>query len=239
MACCTTADVTNEKKITATYETNDEWATYEGRWMSQDGVVNLELSLQVGSYGYDSNYKLNESFISSALASGGPSSGKYSTKYDTKTKQLYITIKNLNKLSRGGFLHYENKLDGQSTEEMYFITRGENELIPCDNNFKPLTEDKRYTLHKRSKLFTVEGYITFEEDSATFFERNTFEYWKVAQLGEFSDLKDSYQRLAKEKDEGIYVRGLAYSIKDEEVSEKTDFLVIKRAASIGNDPEDN
>ena len=129
-------------------------------------------------------------------------------------------------------------------DEMFFLTRGNDELLPCDDNFKPITTDRRYTLHKRSRLFTVEGYITFgqdsaeyfKQDSATFFERNTSEYWRVTDLGEFNELRLLYKKLAKEKFEGVYLKALAYSVMDTTLREKN-VLVIKRISDVGNDPD--
>ena len=120
---------------------------------------------------------------------------------------------------------------------MFFVTRGNDELLPCDNNFIPLTLDRRYTLHRRSNLFTVEGYFTLEHDSFEFFERNTREYWKVTDLGEFNELTVAYNKLAKEKYEGIYLKALAYSVLDSTSMRDKDVLVIKRILSLGNDPD--
>ncbi len=124
-----------------------------------------------------------------------------------------------------------------SPDEMFFTTRGNDELLPADNHFAAITSDRRYTLHRRSKLFTVEGYITFEQDSAVFFERNTFEHWKVTDLGEFNELKLLYKQLAKEKYEGIYLKALAYSVSDPTSKKEHSTLVIKRIKSAGKDPD--
>ena len=86
-------------------------------------------------------------------------------------------------------------------------------------------------------MFTVEGYFTVEQDSVDFFERNTGEYWKVADLGEFNELVVAYNKLAKEKYEGVYLRGLAYSVRDITSVTGKDALVIKRIKSLGNDPD--
>jgi hypothetical protein len=122
-------------------------------------------------------------------------------------------------------------------EEMFFITRGHDELIPCDNEYKPLTTDWRYTLHRRSNLFTVEGYVTFDSDSAEFYERNVMERWRLADLEEFQELKEKYRQTAKEKYEGIYLKALAYSVADTIPDSERRLLVIKWIKDFNNDPD--
>ena len=212
---------------------DDEWATYEGRWLTNDAIISFELSLKSGSFGIDSYYKLSESIDSDTKSSGTTSYGLYSTYTGFANKELGICLHELSTYTEGTYLRFKKSDD--SLEEMFFITRGNDELLPCDDGFKPITSDRRYTLHKRSTLFTVEGYITFEQDSAVFYERNTSEHWKVADLGEFDKLRVQYKQLAKEKYEGIYVRALAYSVCDT-TSRSGNSLVIKRIKNLGKDP---
>lgn len=231
LAGCTTTPRSPETKDFPTlYVTDDAWATYESRW-----VVRFELSLKAGAFGYDSYYRLIEHYEKKNSASSVVTSGTYTTHYNWKDNLHAITLHDLNTTLEGGYLRY--KQFGKSYEEMYFLSRGNQELIPCDDNFNALTEDPRYTLHKRSRLFTVEGYITFENDSATFFERNTHEHWKVANLGEIQELKKWYRKLARRKYEGVYMRALAYSIQQDITRDSLDYLVVKKAFSIGQDPE--
>jgi hypothetical protein len=96
--------------------------------------------------------------------------------------------------------------------EMYFRSDGNDRLIALDKNLRPLSEDENFTLHRRSKPFTVEGYLTFDNDTADFFEMNVNENWAVAKLGAYKTAKRKYLELAKEKYEGLYVKGLAYSV---------------------------
>jgi hypothetical protein len=61
--------------------------------------------------------------------------------------------------------------------------------------------------------------------------------WKIAELGEFDDLKSIYKKMTKEKYEGLYLKALAYSVTDNSSpTEKS--LVIKRVKAIGKDPEE-
>lgn len=212
---------------------DDEWATYEGRWLTKGGIIHFELSLKTGPVGMDSYYELQESFISDSVAHGTTSQGRYSTFYGSNNKEVGICLHDLGDYDYSVVLRYK-KSPGMP-EEMFFLTRGGSELLPSDDSFKPLTTDRRYTLHKRSRQFTVERYLTVENDSVSFFERNTLEHWRVTDLGEYDQLKELYNRLAREKYEGIYVKALAYAVSDTIAGEQA--LVIKRLASVGNDPD--
>jgi len=212
---------------------DDEWASYEGRWLTKEGIIHFELSLKTGPVGLDSYYVLRESFSSDSLAHGTTSQGRYSTFYGSNDKEVGICLHNLDLYDHSVVLRYQKSPD--MPEEMFFLTRGNSELLPSDDNFKPLTTDRRYTLHKRSKLFTVEGYLTVEDDSVSFFERNTYEHWRVTNLGEFDQLSELCKQLAKEKYEGIYLKALAYSVSDTLPGKNA--LAIKRLLNVGNDPD--
>jgi len=164
---------------------DEEWITYEGKWLTKAGIIRFELSLKSGAFGYDSYYKLNESFDGDSSGSGKPSQGLYSS-YDGSTKSEFrICLHDVGGYDNGGYLRFKTF---NNKDEMFFMTRGNDELLPCDSKFNPLTLDRRYTLHRRSNLFTVEGYFTMNQDSIEFFERNTREYWKITDLGEFNEI---------------------------------------------------
>jgi hypothetical protein len=154
----------------------------------------------------------------------------------TKTKELKICLHDLGDWDRN-YLRYESFNGLRTTKEMFFITRGNEELLPCDNNYNPLTTDTRYTLHKRSRLLTVEGYITFENDTAEFFERNSRVRWRVADLGEFDSLEAKYKRFVMEKLQGIYLKELAYTVVDTVLFDDKEALVIKEIKAMNNDPD--
>lgn len=234
---CASPETSDKKSFPVINVNENEWATYEGRWSTKEAILRIELSLKVGAFGYDSDYRLIEFYDTKNSSTSSKSQGKYSTQYNRPDNELAITLHEINQFSKGSFLRFNKLATGKNSEEMYFITRGNNELLPCDADYKILTEDKRFTLHKRSRLFTIEGYITFENDSAVFFERNTFEHWRVAHLGEFNELRKTYGKLAKQKYEGIYVKALAYSIIDEQAKDSLDFLVIKQTKNVGGDPD--
>lgn len=218
---------------------DEEWVTYEGKWLTDDGILRLELSIQqTGGVGVDSYYTLLESFESNNSANGTKSQGKCSIYYGLSDDQIGIRLRGLALYSKGVYFRVSESKYLNLSEEMFFVTRGSNELIPCDENFEPITTDRLYTLHKRLNQFTIEGYFTFYQDSVDFFERNTREYWKITDLGEFDELKSAYRALAKEKNEGMYLKALAYSVLDTTSRQGNRALVVKRIQAVGKDPEE-
>ncbi|MBS1682709.1 MAG: hypothetical protein JST48_13430 [Bacteroidetes bacterium] len=211
---CTGNETKNQKPLQVLNVNDDEWATYEGRWSSDRGVLSLELSLKEGSVGIDSDYKLQESLLSDTRAFGTTSIGKYTTVSGLSDGALGIEIQNLDKRSEITMFRFESTTEPNKTDEMFFITRGNDELIPCDDHFKPLTTNKKFTLHKRSRLFTVEGYFSAYAGAAEFFEMNTRENWIVADLGEIDKIKLRHKELIKQEFEGVYLKALAYSVAD-------------------------
>ena len=228
--------VENRKEIVA-FPTepalDDEWAVYEGRWLAKEAIVRFELYLKSGTVGIDSYYRLHEKLDSDSLSSGTTSRGLYYSYAGSPDMELRIKLPGLGPYSKGTYLRYHGE-DSDFPDEMYFITRGNGELIPCDNQFEPITTDWQYTLHRRSRTFTIEGYVTFEKDSTRFFERNTRERWIVTSLGEYDKLKLKYSQLAKDPNEGIYLRALAYTLVGDSLPEKSS-LTIKRIVAFGDE----
>lgn len=215
---------------------DEEWVHYEGQWLAPNGEVRLELALKAGAQNVNARYKLHESFISDSSASGTSSGSTYSTYFDGGSeKSMGIVLHNLSPFSYSSFFRYRKSDD--LPEEMFFIARGQNELLPCDPEFKPLTTDKRYTLHRRSELFTVEGYVTFDDDSVDFYERNTAKRYNVADLAEFSKVEAGYKKWAATKHEGVYVKALAYTIVDS-TARNNSALVFKRLLMLGSETEE-
>ncbi len=218
---------------------SEEWAAYEGKWLTQDGVIRFELFLKAGAAGVDSYYELHELFerSDSTQSWGTTSHGLYSTYRGLPHNVLGIRLHELSMYDKSVYLRYNVSQSLGMHDEMFFVTRGQDELLPCDDSFKPITEDWHYTLHKRSKLFTVEGYLTIERDSIDFYERNVFEHWSLAELGEFNEVKEMHSKLAKEKYEGIYLKALAYSVLDTSATKGERSLAVKRILSFNQDPD--
>lgn len=235
MACSSheSKNVSTQRSFPVLEYQKNEWVFYEGRWKANDGYVKLELGLKSGAFGIDSDYSLYQVFVNETQANGSGDRGKYFTISTFHNGELGICIRHLHPWDYK-FLRYPSTVEGE--EEMFFITRGNDELIPCDDEYKPLTTDWRYTLHKRSNLFTVEGYITFDADSAEFYERNVMQKWKLVDLEVFPDLKSRYKQTAKERFEGIYLKALAYSIADTMPDSERRLLVIKDIKGFDNDP---
>lgn len=210
---------------------DEEWTHYEGQWTMDAGVVIMRLALKTGAHGLEAQYKLSESVLKENWASGTSSYSTYSTYFGGgSNSSMGIVLHNLSKFSDNPFFRYRKSLD--LPEEMFFITRGQNELLPCDPDFKPLTTDKRYTLHRRSELFTVEGYVTFDDDSVDFYERNTSKRYNVADLAEFSKVEAGYKKWATTKHEGVYVKALAYTVVDS-TARRNSALVFKKVLMLG------
>lgn len=215
---------------------DEEWTHYEGQWLAPNGEVRLQLALNAGAQNVNAIYEIHESFISDSSASSTSSGSTYSTYFNGRSdKSMGIVLHNLSPFNYGSFFRYRKS--PELPEEMFFITRGQNELLPCDPDFKPLTTDKRYTLHRRSELFTVEGYVTFDDDSVDFYERNTFKRYNVADLAEFGKVEAGYKKWATTKHEGVYVKALAYTVVDSTARRKS-ALVFKRLLMLGPETEE-
>ena len=95
LATCSPTEQGNQKPFPVPDVLDDTWATYEGRWLTEDGVVLLELSLKSGAFGIDSYYKLRQRFVTDKSASGSGSQNLYSTFTDQSSKELKICLHNL------------------------------------------------------------------------------------------------------------------------------------------------
>jgi hypothetical protein len=224
-----------------------DWAIFEGNIVSDQGeIIEVELSLKESSPGLPSFYRFNGIVVTDHYTAGGTSDGEYEVTQlgnglfgirllNVKTGQPFSANaffkRNIPRLRTLPVKPYDYR-----TSDFYFITNGDGRLILADDDFNRISTDDRYTVFKRSSLFTVEGYVTLEPDSSLeFFERNTFEDWHVAHLGLYSDVRKNYTDLAKEPWEGIYVRALAYSVSDTtDGREHHGNLVVKKLIAMGD-----
>lgn len=226
---------------------DQHWATFEGKIISDQGeIIEVELSLRESSPGLASRYQFNGIVVTDQYTSGGTNEGEYTVTplenglfgirlLDVQTGRPFSSEvffkRNIHRLRNVPARPY----DYHSTD-FHFITSGDGRLTLTDKNFNPISHDDRYTVFKRSPLFTVEGYVTLEPDSSLeFFERNTFEDWHVSRLGLHDDVRKNYTSLAREPWEGIYVRALAYSISDTTDSPRQHGqLVVKTLIAMGD-----
>jgi hypothetical protein len=236
LAACTTAEKPDFYDFPTKTVMNNAWATYEGNWPGADGIRSVELSLLQNSGEGETWFNLYENFHSKKLAGSSTQKGKFSL-YRLSGNEFGIRLHNLNPHPYGAHFRVSDPALFSSKQEIFFITRGENELIPCDHDFKPLSLDRSKTLHKRLDYITVEGYVTFYNDSAEYFEKNTRQYWKLDPLGEFESIRKIYFRNTSEPYEGMYLKALAYSVADT-TARNGKALVIKSIKSAGKAPED-
>lgn len=217
------------------YEGEPDWIVYEGIVPLESGEeINVELSIRPGSPGYDADYKLDEwNPTYNTYIMGRHSSNKYTTLMSANPDEVIIQLHE-SRINRELFFGDTTpaqlkklRASADRTTELYFKTKG-NELILVDRNFKEVDAQK-YSLIRRSKTFTVEGYITFVNDTSDFFEMNTRETWQLNDRGMFNMAKATYKKLAKEKFEGIYLKGIGYSVDHTSASgENTDALVLRK-----------
>ncbi|MGC3944620.1 MAG: hypothetical protein QM762_08885 [Chryseolinea sp.] len=226
---------------------NQQWTTFEGKMLSPDGdVMEVELSLQEASPGVPSSYRLKSMMITNTHSWVDGSEGKYEVT-PLGHSQFGITLleaTTAHHIQTGAF--FKRNIDRMrkvpsappplNTTDFYFITKGDGLLASTNDDFNRISGDERYTLHQRSELFTVEGYVTIDPDcTMEFFERNTYENWNVAQLGLYTAIEEKYVGLSTEPWEGIYVRALAYSVTDSmDTTGLRSNLVVKKLIAMGD-----
>jgi hypothetical protein len=200
------------------YYDESNWVIYEGIIPLESGEeITMELSLRPGSPGLDSDYRLEEwNQEHNSYMMGRHSANKYTTLTGSHPDEVIIKLHN-SKINREivfgsespeELIRIQKSLD--RTTDLFFKSKG-NELVLVDDNFEEINPQK-YSLIRRSKTFTVEGYVTFVNDTFEFFEMNTRENWALADRGLISKARSNYYSMAKEKFEGVYIKGLAYSV---------------------------
>ena len=219
---------------------DDDWITYEGTLPSESGqTVTVELQLVPGTPGMDSYYRIEETFhaFDSTMPFSGfsRSQGRYSVLVGSPGHNIIqiISKRKMRSVTGKGF----TKAD-EVTENLYLKSYGDHELVLVDEDFNEAVP--RHSLIRRSELFTVEGYFTVYGDTTEFFERNTRKTWPVAQLAHYDEAVRKYDRLAKEKFEGVYLKALSYSITQTDKNGKeSDALVFKKILLMDSMPSNN
>jgi hypothetical protein len=204
-----------------------EWVAYEGILPSKDGdTVFTELSLQTSAPGIDSRYRMNQSVTHPDYSMGSSSYGAY--RVLSGAADNYI-IQLLDKRPLTKFWKGTRVIEAEGPPvDMFFQNRGAHRLLLVDEAFQTYG-DREYILHRRSDLFTVEGYFTVYPDTVEFFEKNTRKRWAVARFGYYHDAVKTYHLFAKQKHEGIYLKALSYSTPERDSSgNEIDALVFKR-----------
>lgn len=221
----------------------EEWWTYEGVVRSDAGNdIIIELSLLQGAVGLPSSYRTLEEFVSFEDRLFLSSNGQYTILLGASDVGNIVEIKN--KKARvygtdgpglsGGKTAYSKKLfEMFKTNELFFETGELGDLIQVDKNHNRVAPDDRYTLKRRSRLYTVEGFITFDTDTTEFYEINTHQTWSVSRAGAYGEANVKYISLAKERHEGIYLKGVGFFVRarDRDGNE-IESMVIKRIISM-------
>ena len=219
----------NEKKESVSLpiegSANEDWITYEGNVLTNHGTeVTVELSLMQGEVGLDSKYKM---VVGDFEHMFNMTRGEYSILYGTADNEVIVQVRE-NKPSLMAVKHF--KLPEPFFHDLNFKSDGANKLVLLDEDNNRVADDSRYTIYKRSRLFTIEGYITFENTRTDFYEQNTRERWIVAPLGAYRMAHNAYDSIATEQFEGVYLKALAYSVETD--STKNEVLVVKNILEI-------
>lgn len=201
-----------------------KFTTYEGVIHTDFGDANVEISLKEVETGMQSSFELKGSLTPNGFGLVG---GEYTVLQGAANNEVILQL-------HGTLLTFieRNRKKGQQLPipethelELYFVSQGDQKLVQIDGDHDRLAEDSKYTLYKRSKLFTAEGYITFEENRADFYEQNTAEKWTVASLGKYDIVRKQYDSIATEKYEGVYLKAVAYSVLSD--SSDNELFVVK------------
>ena len=199
-------------------------SVYEGIIQTEDGEGPIELFLEENETGIVSWFEIrgrlnvNQIFLFAT--------GNYSVLYGAANNEVILKLEgqvhsSVMRVKKGERGKAPKPLD----IKINLMSEGGNKLVLVDDDFDRIDDHGRYTLYRRSRLFTVEGYITFEKTRTDYYEQNAAERWTVAPLGVYNDVQRIYDSLATEEFEGVYLRALAYSVESDTVDKE--FLVIK------------
>jgi hypothetical protein len=200
---------------------------YEGVIKTSYGEGPVTLALQEVETGLTSRFELDGEVAKDMLF--GRAVGEYSTLSGAEGNEVILQL-------HGSFMYMGRAQKAKKGTvafkpeiqkvDLFFVTEGGNKLVLVDEDFDRIADDNRFTLYKRSRLFTAEGYITFEDNRTDFYEQNTNERWDVATLGAYRDAQKIYDSLVSQKFEGMYLKALAYSVESD--SSDKELIVIKK-----------
>jgi hypothetical protein len=193
-----------------------EVINYEGNLRLNGNEATAELSLEQGENGMEAGFTLMADGYD--WTSKRIDKGKYTILYgDANTENKFEL--------HGRMMSFTQMKDSPRTKpeineiHLYFISDGDQKLISTDEDFNPIVDDGSLTLYKRSRLLTVEGYLTCETSHTEFFEKNTTEKWNVASLAAWQKAKERYDSIATEKFEGVYLKAIAYWVLSDSTDE--------------------
>lgn len=224
-------------------EATEDWWTYEGVVPSDSGNdIMIELSLLQGAVAIPSAYRTREEFVSFEDKIFLSSSGQYTIMLGSSDIGNIIEIRNKKpsvyelegpRLRDAKSAYSKQLFEQARISELTFKTGEFDDLILVDKNHNRIAPDDRYTLKRRSRLFTVEGFITFDPDTTQFYEINTRQTWNVFKAGAYGEASVKYISPAEEAHEGIYLKGVAFFVRDRDGEGKEiESMVIKRIVSM-------
>jgi hypothetical protein len=214
LVCCCQTERNDHAAFPIISANQDKLIVYEGVIPLDSGEeLTIVLGLLPGSPGFPSYYVLDEwSAVHNNLMIGRNSANQFTTLAGSNADEVFIKLHN-SRTQNNFFSKRASDTKNKNikrTKDLWFKTKG-NTLILVDDDLKEVNAE-RFNLIQRSKPFTVEGYITFVNDTVDFFEMNTRETWALADRGQLSKARYNYDRMATEKFEGIYLKGLAYTV---------------------------
>jgi hypothetical protein len=233
---------------------DNAWQVYEGRVpLNEKTNLYLEVSMLPSEHRGEGSFVLHE-FLEEEGARTPQSSfkGNYSTLYGETPEAQVIQFHHSAQeegvkrtyLSPGFQGEFANSQIKMIREEVFRKTdltvkiQGKNHLLVLDENLKVISTDPAFTLTKRtSKLFTVEGYFRHNGDTADFLEMNTKERWAVTKLGNYDQAISQYHRLASDKFEVTYLKGIGYSVRHiNKDGREVEALVLKQILQMTSAP---
>jgi hypothetical protein len=226
-------------------KSTSDWITYEGRIpVNEKDNLYLEVGMLPGSPG-EGYYKLEE-FLETAggTEKTGSFKGNYTT-FSTSVGEIEIHFQN-SSYPTGVKRRYTSP-DGKRIREEDYRVRdlvlqkdGDYKLIALDNSNEPISLEDNHNLSKRtSNVFTVEGKFAHVGDSSVFYEINTNQTWSVSRQGSYELATRQYHQLANSKNEGIYLKGTGFSIRQiDSRGRGKESLVFKKIITMTSNPID-
>lgn len=226
-------------------KSSSDWITYEGRIpVNEKENLYLEVTMLPGSSG-EGYYKLEE-FLEAPAGNEKTVSfkGNYAT-FSTPSGEIEIHFQNSSYSS--GIKRRYTSPDGKKIREEDYRVRdlvlrkdGDYRLIALDNSNEPISLEDNHNLSKRtSNVFTVEGKFAHVGDSAVFYEVNTNQTWSVSKQGLYELATRQYHQLANSKNEGIYLKGTGFSIRQTDSRGRgKEALVFKKIITMTSNPID-
>jgi len=217
-------------------EDKSNWTPYEGTIKTEFGEMPIELYLDETEPGLTSPFEVRGNLFENQVLAWAR--GEYSTLSGAASNEIILQLHSKVMVGlpspgpRKGVVAFKPEV---RDFDLFFVTEGGNKLILVDEDFERVTDDNRYTLYRRGRLFTVEGYVTLENTHTEFFEQNTQENWLVAPLGNYNDVQKIYDSLVTGKSEGMYLKALAYSIDSDSLFNEPRKNSILHHKSVGNE----